>query len=176
MRLPLTDKFLWDLYNLIENVDEAFDLFAPRTMKEAWFPNLYKLRLKYSRKETRRKFSQLIYYLKKKGYIKIKNLEQKQGVILTKNGAEKVLKIKFKLKEWEKRADGKWQMVIFDIPERKRVLRDLFRENLRILGYKMLQQSIWVCPYDLSKETEGIIRKYSADPYVKVFLIEEIDI
>jgi len=176
MRLSLTDEFLWNLYNFIEEIDRNFDLFYPRTMKEVWFPDLYKLRQEYERKRTRRYFSQFINYLKKKGYIKIKNLEQRQGVILTKKGAEKVLKIKFKLKEKKKRADGKWQMVIFDIPERKRYLRDLFRENLRILGYKMLQQSIWVCPYDVSKETEGIIRKYSADPYVKVFLIEEIDI
>ncbi|PIP23356.1 MAG: hypothetical protein COX36_03765 [Candidatus Nealsonbacteria bacterium CG23_combo_of_CG06-09_8_20_14_all_38_19] len=176
MKLPLTDKFLWDLYNFIEKIDKAFDLFYPRTMKEVWFPDIYKLRREYERREDRRQFSRLIYYLKKKGYIKIKNLEEKQGVILTKKGAEKVLKIKFKLKEKKKRPDGKWQMVIFDIPERKRHFRDLFRENLRILGYKILQQSIWVCPYDVSEETEGIIRKYLLDPYVKLFLIEEIEI
>jgi len=176
MRLPFTDKFLWDLYNFIEEIDETFELFYPRTMKEVWFPDLYKLRRNYGRKEDRQQFSQLIYYLKKKGYIKIKNLEEKQGVILTKKGAEKVLKIKLKTTDKKKRKDGKWQMVIFDIPERKRALRDLFRKTLEILGYKMLQQSIWVCPYEVSKETEGIIRKYSIDPYVKLFLIEEIEI
>lgn len=176
MKLPLTDKFLWDLYSLVENLDEAFELFYPRTMKEVWCPDLYKLRCQYKRKEARQQLSQLIYYLKKKGYIKIKNLEQKQGVLLTRKGVDKVLKIKLKMLEKKKRPDGKWQMVIFDIPERKRHLRDLLRENLQILGYKMLQQSIWVCPYDVSKETEGIVRKYSLDPYVKLFLIEEIEI
>ena len=176
MRLPFTDKFLWDLYNFIEKIDKTFELFYPRTMKEVWFPDLYKLRQKYGRKEDRQQFSQLIYYLKKQGYIKIKNLEEKQGVILTPKGAEKVLRIKFKMQEKKRRADGKWQMVIFDIPERKHDLRDLLRANLRILGYKMLQKSIWVCPYDVSKETEGVIRKYSLDPYVKLFLIEEIEI
>ncbi len=79
------------------------------------------------------------------------------------------------MKKKKRRPDGKWQMVIFDIPEKKRVLRDIFRENLQILGYKILQQSVWVCPYEISKETEGIIRQYSLDPYVKLFLIEEIE-
>ena len=55
-------------------------------------------------------------------------------------------------------------------------LRDLLRENLYFLGYKMLQQSVWVCPYNVSKETEAVLRKYSLDPYVKLFLIEEIEV
>jgi hypothetical protein len=107
MNLPITDKFLWSLYNFLEQIDKTFDLFAPRTMKEAWFPDLYKLRLSIERKKTRWQFGQLIYYLKKKGYIKIKNLEQKQAVLITKKGAEKILKIKLKLTKRKKRADGK---------------------------------------------------------------------
>jgi len=144
MELPLTDKFLWDLYGLIEKIDDTFSLFYPRTMKEVWFPDLYKLKRKYEKENARRQFSQFISYLKKQGYIRIKNLEQKQGVLLTRKGVERVLKIRLKMKEKKKRPDGKWQMVIFDIPERKRSLRDIFRENLQILGYKMFQQSVWV--------------------------------
>lgn len=177
MVLPLTDKFLLDLYNFIEKIDKTLDLFVPpRTMKEALYPEFYKLKRNYERKKERERFAQLIYYLKKKGYIKIKKLEQKQAVILTKKGADKVLKIRLKNREKKKRADGKWQMVTFDIPEEKRICRDLLRENLQILGYKMLQRSIWVCPYDVLRETEGIIRKYLLDPYVKLFLIEEIEL
>ncbi len=175
MRLPITDKFLWDLYNFLEKLGDIQDIFAPRPWNEVWCPELHKLRYEYEKKKDRKRFSQFIYSLKEKGYIKIKNLEQKQGIILTKKGAKKVLKIKLKMKKKKRRPDGKWQMVIFDIPEKKRVLRDIFRENLQILGYKILQQSVWVCPYEISKETEGIIRQYSLDPYVKLFLIEEIE-
>jgi hypothetical protein len=38
----------------------------------------------------------------------------------------------------------------------------------------MLQKSIWICPYEVTKETEEILRKYNLDPHVKLFLIEEI--
>lgn len=38
----------------------------------------------------------------------------------------------------------------------------------------MLQKSIWVSPYDVLKETEEFLRKYALDPYVKLFLIEEL--
>ena len=174
MKIPFTDQFLLDIYDFIEEIDKAFDPFGIRTIKEAYCPGLYKLRRRYERRKARKQFSNFVSYLKRKGYIKIKNLEAKQGVMLTKKGMEKVLKVKLRTRPRKKRRDKKWQMIIFDIPEKKRFLRDLLRENLRILDYKILQQSVWVCPYDVLKETEKIIRRYSLDNYVKLFLIEEI--
>ncbi len=176
MKLPITEKFLLDVYDYAEKLDETFDIFAFRTMKEACCPSLYELKQKYKREKTKRQFSQLIYRLKKNGYIKIKNLEQNEGIILTKKGTEKVLKSKIKIQNNKKRPDKKWQMIIFDIPEEKRQLRNLLRQKLILLKYKMLQQSIWICPYDVQKETEFILRENSIDPYVKLFLIEEIAI
>ena len=177
MKLPFTDQFLLDLYNLIEGVDRASEKFIPpRTMREVLYPDFYRLKREYERRKAKRRFSQFINYLKKKGYVEIKNLKEKQGVLLTKKGIEKVVNFKFKIKteKREKRSDGKWQMIIFDIPEREKYLRDLLREKIYSLGYKMLQQSVWVCPYDVFKETEKFLREYSLDQYIRLFLIEEI--
>ena len=176
MKLPITDKFLLDVYSYTEKLDKTFDIFAYRTIEEAYCPTLYDLKNQYKRRRSKQQFSQLIYRLKRNGYIKIKNLEQNKGVVLTKKGTEKVLKAKFRIKTKQKRPDGKWQMIIFDIPEEKRFLRDLLRDNLRLLGYRILQQSIWVCPYNVFKETESFLRKYSIDPYIKLFLIEEMEL
>lgn len=175
MKLPLTDQFLLYLYNLIEKIDRASEKFIPpRTMKEVLYSDLYKLKREYERKKARRRFSQFVNYLKKKGYIEIKNLKEKQGMLLTPKGIEKVLNLKFKLEKRKRRPDGKWQMIIFDIPEKKRYLRDILRERLYLLGYKMLQQSVWICPYDVLEETKKFLRAYSLDPYVRLFLIEKI--
>lgn len=173
MRIPVTDKFLWSLYNFIEGVDKTFDFGIPRSMREGI--DFWSLRQKHKwwRINDRKKFSKLIYYLKKKGLIKIKNLENKKAIFLTPWGSERILKIKYKMMDKKRRKDGKWQMIIFDIPEKKRHLRDLLRENLNLLGYRMLQKSIWVCPYDVAKETEGFLRSNLLDLYVKLFLIEE---
>jgi DNA-binding transcriptional regulator PaaX len=176
MKLPITEQFLLRIFRLIQGVDRAYDFFAPRTMKESLVPELLKLRRELGRKEDWRSFSQLIYHLKRKGYIKIQNFERKQGVLLTRKGAEKVLKIQGKIAQKQKRKDGKWQMVIFDIPEKKKGLREILRGALRTIGYERLQDSVWVCPYEVEKETEGTIRECGIDPYVKVFLIEEVDI
>ncbi|HEX9721968.1 MAG TPA: CRISPR-associated endonuclease Cas2 [Candidatus Paceibacterota bacterium] len=174
MRIPFTDKFLWDLYNATEGIEKMYSYGARRSLKEAVYPELWKMRKEYERKRRRKDFSQFVYYLKKKGYIRIKNLEQTEGVVLTEKGLERLTETRKLFVERKKRKDGRWQMIIFDIPEEKRKLRRMLREYLSFLGYEMLQQSVWVCPYDVEKETEEFLREYSIDPYVKLFLIKQI--
>ena len=85
-------------------------------------------------------------------------------------------KIYFKIFDQSKtkRKDGKWTMVIFDVPEKWRKSRDLLRSILNNLGYKMFQQSVWITPYDVLKKTEELLQIYSLDNFVKIFLIENI--
>lgn len=126
-------------------------------------------------KKAKRRFTQFINYLKKKGYIEIKNLKEKQAILITKKGIEKVIRTKSKLIKKKKRPDGKYVMIIFDIPEKKRYFRNLLRAKLYSLGYKMLQQSVWISPYDVLEETEKFLREYSLDQYARLFLIEPIE-
>ena len=74
----------------------------------------------------------------------------------------------------EKRKDGKWIMLIFDVPEKNKKSRELLRRILYNLKYKMFQKSVWINPYDVSDRTEDVLQEYSLDEFVKIFLIEEI--
>ncbi|KKU67192.1 MAG: Transcriptional regulator, PaaX family [Parcubacteria group bacterium GW2011_GWA2_47_16] len=67
------------------------------------------------------------------------------------------VKGKKKLCEWQhrdyclprpKKWDGKWRVLIFDIPEKRRRLRNKVRNTLRAVGFKQLQQSVWIYPFD----------------------------
>jgi len=49
-----------------------------------------------------------------------------------------------KPKKW----DGKWRMVIFDIPEKKRRVRRQITPLFTQAGMYRLQDSVWVYPYD----------------------------
>jgi len=89
--------------------------------------------------QERKKFADLISYLKKRGLIKTKIEKDKKAIILTPRGRERILKIEFKNIKRKRRGDGKWAMVIFDIPEKNHKIRDCFRTNLKILGYQKLQ-------------------------------------
>ena len=47
-----------------------------------------------------------------------------------------------------RRWDKRWRIVIFDVPERRRAVRDKLRTTMRSLGLVRLQDSAWVYPYD----------------------------
>src|SRR3989344_1255257 len=52
------------------------------------------------------------------------------------------------------RWDGKWRFVVFDIPEKHRAVRKLFRWRLRHMDFFRVQQSVWVYPYPCKEEIE----------------------
>lgn len=92
-------------------------------------------------------------------YIKIKRDKQdkeKFKISLTKKGALEYIKYKIE-KEKKKPWDGKWRIIIFDILENRRRVRDLLRNRLRWYGFKELQRSAWVFPYDIKKEIEEVL-------------------
>lgn len=47
--------------------------------------------------------------------------------------------------------DGKWRVLIFDIREYRRGDRDRLRLELSRLGFKKLQNSVWIYPYDCAE-------------------------
>lgn len=62
----------------------------------------------------------------------------------------------FKLKR-PKRWDNKWRVIIFDIPEKKRKVRDEIRRIFVEAGFIKLQNSVWVYPYDC-KDVIGLLK------------------
>jgi DNA-binding transcriptional regulator PaaX len=47
-----------------------------------------------------------------------------------------------------RRWDRRWRVLIFDIPEYRRVIREEVRRALQSVGFTRLQNSVWVYPYD----------------------------
>lgn len=73
-----------------------------------------------------------------------------------------------------KRWDGKWRIVLFDIPEKQKYLRDIFRRHLQKIGFKELQKSVFVFPYDCEKEMMSLIKLYDAEEYFRFILATDI--
>ena len=55
---------------------------------------------------------------------------------------------KVALKNQKKKWDGRWRMVVFDIPERRGHIRARLRAYMNEIGFVRLQDSVWVYPYD----------------------------
>jgi hypothetical protein len=47
-----------------------------------------------------------------------------------------------------RRWDGKWRVLIFDIPMYRKGLRDKIRHTVQDIGFIRLQNSVWIYPYD----------------------------
>lgn len=48
--------------------------------------------------------------------------------------------------------DGKWRLVIFDLPEDKKSIRESLRRKLYKLGFGQLQKSIYINPFDFVQD------------------------
>ena len=70
--------------------------------------------------------------------------------------------------------DGKWRMVLFDIPVDKRKRRDAFRLRLKELGLTLYQNSVWAYPYPLEDTIAPIAHFYGLSKCVSFIVAEKI--
>lgn len=57
-------------------------------------------------------------------------------------------------KKWDK----KWRILIFDIEEINKNLRNNLRDTIKEFGFGYLQKSVWISPYDVFKKLEEFIQ------------------
>lgn len=109
--------------------------------------------------------SQALKRLREGGLIEFVD-DKKLVVRLTDPGKEQAVWGKLQLEE--KSWDGKWRVVIFDIPEKRRIARDILRSKLKEWGFKQLQKSVWACKKNCTKELRDFIKKVGIEDWVMV--------
>ena len=71
--------------------------------------------------------------------------------------------------------DGVWRVVVFDVPQTKANVRVELRRAMKLFGFKMLQQSVWVYPFpcdDFIKIVKTYLGVSNDVLYVKANFIE----
>ena len=98
-------------------------------------------------------------------------------IILEDAGRKRVLEYELEEMKIKKPAkwDGKWRMVLFDIPHSKKKARDALRFHLKRLGFYQYQKSVFIYPYICGDEIDFIIEFYQIRPNVRQLVISEID-
>lgn len=114
----------------------------------------------------------ILWRLEKKGLVK-KSAEQKQRRYqLTAQG----LKITKTFYEKEKEAwDGKWRIVMFDIPEKKRVDRSWLRFQLVALDFRPIQKSVFLGQQPIEKKVYQEIIDRKIDHHIRLMTVGEMD-
>lgn len=115
-------------------------------------PNIFQLlgksgalaRLKYQTKG-------VLSRLKQKGDIEFVEMDGKRYVRLTERGEkslaleqQRMLLTNGKPRRWDKR----YRLVIFDVPEKRKNIRDRLRFEMQAVGFLRIQDSSWLYPYD----------------------------
>lgn len=74
-----------------------------------------------------------------------------------------------------KRWDGRWRLLIFDIPERQRPARDKIRRTLSMIGFERLQDSVWIYPYDCEDLVTLLKADFKVGRNLLYLIVEELE-
>ncbi len=97
-------------------------------------------------------------------------------VRITKKGQSRLRVFDIDLMEIKKQKswDGKWRLVMFDIPMRFTKGREALRFHLKKLGFFQFQKSAWVFPYPCEDEIIFIANFFGVGKCVEILTIESI--
>ncbi|TSD01174.1 MAG: phenylacetic acid degradation operon negative regulatory protein [Parcubacteria group bacterium Athens0714_25] len=116
--------------------------------------------------------------MKKQKLIEIKKEKNDKITIqITERGKKRLLEynideLQIKIPEkW----DGKWRIVSFDIPEKRKKAREAFREKLRDLGFYPFQKSLFIFPFACSDEIDFISEIFEIKKHIVYFETSNIN-
>jgi len=98
-------------------------------------------------------------------------LKDKENLQVLKYSIKSLLEFKKKNKKW----NGKWFLVFFDVPEIQRNKRDYLRRFLQQLGFYQYQKSVYLFPYECEEEVTLIKKIVEGAKYMKYIIAEKIE-
>ena len=122
------------------NLAQVVDLFKPRSSRDR-----YRVR-------------QAVKRLQKNNMVRIINRNGREVIELTTHGKKRVLDydIENMQLETKKKWDGKWRIVMFDIPQTKKKARDAVSFKIKEIGMYPIQKSVFVFPHTCKDEIDFV--------------------
>jgi phenylacetic acid degradation operon negative regulatory protein len=91
-----------------------------------------------------------------------------KSIKLLEEGAQRIFQPR--ADDW----DGKWCLLTYSIPEKKRHLRNKLRERLTWLGYAQLNHATWISPRILQRELDDLLDSLKIRGHVEIFCAEHL--
>jgi len=171
-----------------EIVKKIIDVFADLLIatKISYLPSPYytlgkfiKALLEEETNLSKKQIKKALYDLEKRQLIDIIEKDGQVKIYLQEKGKQKVITRSIKLlldyKKKEKKWDGRWFMVFFDVPEIERRKRNFLRRYLKRLGFYQYQQSVYIFPFECKKEVNLIKEIVEGAKYMKYIIASEIE-
>jgi len=110
---------------------------------------------------------------KEQGLIRMINKKGRDYYSLTEKGIKKLNNFRFK-NNIKQKWDGLWRVVIFDIPEDKKIVREALRRRLKYFSFFPLQKSVFVFPFDCEKEIDDLAEFFDVSEYLYTLLVKSL--
>lgn len=119
-------------------------------------------------------YSRTAYRLKKKGLLEITTKNNKKFLRLTNKGQIQALLKMAKIPKVGK-WDGKWRLVMFDIPEQSKTQRNLLREILKKQGFQKFQASVFIGSQPINRAAIKYLQISGLINYIRMLRVDEVD-
>ncbi len=130
-----------------------------------------------SKKYSNKQISSVFDSMKRQKLIEyVGDKDGKTVVKITTKGKTRLKSFSINLMKIEKpkRWDGKWRLVMFDIPMRFTKGREALRFHLKDLNFFQFQKSAWIYPYPCEDEIIFIADFFRIGKYVEILTVENI--
>lgn len=134
---------------------------------------------RYYRYKKWRDFSQAIHYLDERGYVEVlaRDKTGRLKVKITEYGKSIIKDFEISEMKLDRSGpwDGKWRIVMFDVPIQLNNSRLAFTEKLKELGFMMVQKSVWVCPYKCEEQIRVLRKFYGIEQFVTLIVADDVE-
>ncbi len=126
-----------------------------------------------------RRFSDLVYRLKRDGFIEGRVNEGSKTLVITKRGKGLLKELRAReskfmpTKMYPREKDCDLKIIVFDVPEKHRRKRDWLRSVLTNMGFSMVQRSVWVGKAGIPKDFLEDVNKLNMVNYIEVLSVDK---
>ena len=159
--------------SVFKKLAEDFSIMATTSLPSyAQIMRTFNPHTKYEKQKVKRAIDSLYRY----GLVSVKPGKSiaEKSVRMTLAGKE-LAEYLFRSLPKQKKWDGKWRIIAFDVPEPYSTARRALSLKLRELGCYHYQNSVFVYPYDCEEEINFIRNYFGFDSAIKYIVAEKLD-
>ncbi|OHA83136.1 MAG: hypothetical protein A2937_01055 [Candidatus Yonathbacteria bacterium RIFCSPLOWO2_01_FULL_47_33b] len=141
------------------NAVQLFKYFTPKNNRDRW------------------KIKQSFVRLEKNGFVKKKTTKGEEYYSLTLLGSKRAKRYQLDSMKIasQKKWDGLWRLVMFDVPEEKKMARRGINLVLKKLGCVQYQKSVFITPYPCIKEIDFVGECFDARKHIRVITAQNVE-
>ena len=122
------------------------------------------------------RYNRAVEYLAQREQIKLINKNDRLFIKLTQKGKLRGLLARLNRDfQTKPKWDGKWRVIIWDIPEESKQQRNRIRALVKNLGFYQLQKSVFITPYPLPSSAVAFLKESDLLQYIRFMRVDKFD-